>query len=304
MMRSALNHHRAATSGVLDSYIRDLGNCPVLDAEEQRRLASVLRDPTRPDDEREEARRMLLESNLRFAFSLARKHQGRGVDLADLVADANLGLTRAMDHYDPEFGVPFVGYAGWWIRQAIRDGIARQSHAVSVPGRRLRDIARLKRKMHVLRGELGRAPTPAELAAAIGTSPSVTTALLRVSAGDLSLDGSTESAYPMTQPPPANDQLSRDIPCDTQGGGGAFPNDVDDARTRDALQRALDSLSSREGEIIRLSFGLSDRSAVTNDEIARLLALSPERVRQIRERALARLRSGRSGAVLQQLWMD
>ena len=285
-----------------DTYVRDLGRCRVLDAEEQRRLAMLLRDPSHPQQEREAAKRTLLESNLRFAFALAKQQQGRGVDLADLVADANLGLTRALDHYDPRFGTPFIAYAAWWIRQAIREGIARQRHIVSVPSRRLRDIARLKRAMHLGRGRVGRAPTPNELAAATGLSLALTTALLRVSAGGFSFDDCAEDSF-------RNDQLdvsqeSANQARDTPQPASESPPTVDDSFTHEALREALSGLSTKERDILMLSFGLDNRSAVTNEGIAEMLKMSPERVRQIRERALVRLRRGQRAGILHELWAD
>lgn len=297
-------HCALAVPTLLAAYVRDLGRCSVLDADQQRRLAEVIRDPSQTDHQREAAKRSLLESNLRFAFALAKQHQGRGVDLAELVADANLGLIRAVEHYDPRFGVPFVRYAAFWIRHAIRDGIARQRHTVSVPSRRLSDIARLNRAMHALRAQLGRAPSPDELAAATGLSLALTTALLRVSAGELSLDERPETGHPQSERLVFSDQqlkgLSSDI-ADTSCGSAV---NSDASCTHDALRAALSGLSGQEREIITLSFGLADRAPASNDEIARILKLSSERVRQIRERALVRLRRGQSGSALYELWAN
>lgn len=248
----------------------------MLNVDQQRRLASVLRDSSQSQCERDAAKRALLESNLRFAFAIAKQHQGRGVELAELVADANLGLIRAVERYDPRFGVPFIRYAAPWIHHAIRDGIARQRHTVSVPSRHLSDMARLKRAMHELRAQLGRAATPHELAVEIGLSSTLTTALLGVLAGELSFDECSDPGFSEREPPCTNDEL----------------------------RAALSSLSQQERDIIMLSFGLGDRAAASNDEIGHMLKLSPERVRQIRERALVRLRRGQRGALLHEIWAN
>src|SRR5438046_3430532 len=148
---------------LLDLYIEELRDEPVLTAQQQKDLARTMRGTT-SDDVRDAARSKLIRANLRFAFSVAKQYQNRGVPLGDLVSEANAGLVRAADKYDPDVGVNFISYAVWWIRQALSSSVTKHGHAVRVPLGRATDVTRIARAQHVLRDKLGREPTDDEVA--------------------------------------------------------------------------------------------------------------------------------------------
>src|ERR687890_2710977 len=129
---------------LLDLYIEELRGEPVLTALQQKELARTMRRAT-TDEAREQARSELIRANLRFAFSVAKQYQNRGVPLGDLVSEANAGLVRAADKYDPDVGVNFISYAVWWIRQALSSSVTKQGHTVRVPLGRASDVTRIAR---------------------------------------------------------------------------------------------------------------------------------------------------------------
>src|SRR4051794_25512535 len=149
---------------LLDLYIAELSRAPVRTAVDQKVLARRYRDTSLPNAERETARAELIRANLRFAFSIAKQYQHRGLNLEDLVSEANAGLCRAADKYDPDVGVNFISYAVWWIRQAIFSAIASKARAVRLPVNRAGDLSRIGRAKQILRDTLGREPTLEEIA--------------------------------------------------------------------------------------------------------------------------------------------
>src|SRR3712207_2434875 len=149
---------------LLDVYIAELSRSPVLSATEQKALARRVRDTKLTTPERELAREALIRANLRFAFTIAKQYQHRGVDLADLVSEANAGLCRAADKYDPDVGVNFISYAVWWVRQALFSALALKARAVRLPVNRASDLSRITKARPILRETLGREPTVEEIA--------------------------------------------------------------------------------------------------------------------------------------------
>jgi len=149
---------------LLDLYIEELSNEPVATAEAQKALARRMRNTKLSAEEREAARDELIRANLRFAFSVAKQYQNRGLPLEDLVGEANGGLCRAADKYDPDVGVNFISYAVWWIRQAIFSAISTKTHTVRVPLGRATDVRKIARARTALREVLEREPTIEELA--------------------------------------------------------------------------------------------------------------------------------------------
>ena len=137
---------------LLDLYIAELRGEPVLTAQQQKDLARTMRRATN-DAAREDARSELIRANLRFAFSVAKQYQNRGVPLGDLVSEANAGLVRAADKYDPEVGVNFISYAVWWIRQALHSAVQRQGRTVQVPLNRAADLSRVSRAQEAAAAE-------------------------------------------------------------------------------------------------------------------------------------------------------
>src|SRR5947207_1370910 len=161
---------------LLDLYIEELRDEPVLTAQQQKDLARTMRGTT-SDDVRDAARSKLIRANLRFAFSVAKQYQNRGVPLGDLVSEANAGLVRAADKYDPDVGVNFISYAVWWIRQALHSAVQRQGRTVQVPLNRAADLTRVSRAQEVLRQKLSREPHDDEIATVTNLSLDVTRGL-------------------------------------------------------------------------------------------------------------------------------
>src|SRR5580693_667476 len=173
---------------LLDLYIGELGRMPVLSAADQKDLARIVRDSRRPAAERAEARKSLINANLRFAFSIAKKYQHRGLPLEDLVGEANAGLCRAADKYDPDVGVNFISYAVWWIRQALHASITTKARTVRVPLGRAGDLSRVIKAQSALRATLGREPTDVEVGQACGLTPEIVESLRNVAQPERSLD--------------------------------------------------------------------------------------------------------------------
>jgi RNA polymerase primary sigma factor len=274
---------------LLDLYIEELRGEPVLSAEEQKGLARAMRAAT-SDDQREAARSELIRANLRFAFSIAKQYQNRGLPLGDLVSEANAGLVRAADKYDPDVGVNFISYAVWWIRQALHSAVQRQSRTVQVPLNRAADLSRVSRAQEVLRQKLSREPYDDEIAHVANLSLDVTRGLVALLQPPRSLDEPT-------RPGEEGRTLAETLVVD-RGEEEELPGGVESDSRRQAIARALDVLPPRDRRVLVMYFGLEGGRPMTLQEIARELGVTRERVRQLRDRALKRLRESDTAEVL------
>ncbi|HEY2736242.1 MAG TPA: RNA polymerase sigma factor RpoD/SigA [Polyangiales bacterium] len=275
---------------LLDLYIEELRGEPVMTAQQQKDLARQMRRAT-SDDVREEARSELIRANLRFAFSVAKQYQNRGVPLGDLVSEANAGLVRAADKYDPEVGVNFISYAVWWIRQALHSAVQRQGRTVQVPLNRAADLTRVSRAQEVLRQKLSREPHDEEIAKVADLSIDVTRGLVALLQPVRSLD----------EPTMAGDggrTLGETLVLDRGEDEDVLPGGVESDSRREAIARALEVLAPRDRRVLTLYFGLEGSRPMTLQEIARELGVTRERVRQLRDRALKRLRESDTADVL------
>src|SRR4051812_5189599 len=277
---------------LLDLYIAELRGEPVLNAQQQKELARVMR-AAKTDDAREDARSELIRANLRFAFSVAKQYQNRGVPLGDLVSEANAGLVRAADKYDPDVGVNFISYAVWWLRQALPSAVRRQGRTVQVPLNRAADLSRVSRAQEVLRQKLSREPYEEEIATVADLSLDVTRGLVALLQPVRSLD----------EPSVSGDQgrtLGETLVLDRGEDEGELPGGVESDSRREAIARALEVLSPRDRRVLTLYFGLEGSRPMTLQEIARELGVTRERVRQLRDRALKRLRESDTADVLKE----
>lgn len=254
-------------------YLDEIRRYPLIDRAEEARLAEEVRGGS------EDALDKLIRSNLRFVVKIAKKYRHQGVPLQDLVNEGNVGLIRAARKFDERKGIKFVTYAVWWIRQAILQAIAEQSRIVRVPLNRAAALHRIGQRKSSLRQDLGREPTLDELADGLDLSQSILDATLAVSQSHLSLDapaGPGEEHSLMDYMP---DQLS------PRPDEHVFENAL-----AEMLNSALSTLDERQARVLRLYYGLDDEEPRTLEEIGALLGVTRERVRQIKEKALARLR--------------
>lgn len=279
---------------LLDLYIAELGRMPVLSAAGQKDLARVMRDTKRPAGERSAARSDLINANLRFAFSIAKKYQHRGLPLEDLVGEANAGLCRAADKYDPDVGVNFISYAVWWIRQALHASITTKGRSVRLPLGRAGDLSKVVKAQAVLRSALRREPTNAEIGATCNLSVDIVESLLGLVQPERSLDDPLDGSN-------GSDGRSRTLASvirDSEDDGGQLPGTLEEDSRREAVRRALAPLPPRDRKVLVLYYGLASGEPLTLDEIGRMLGVTRERVRQLRDRALAALRDGNAAEVL------
>ena len=259
--------------GSLGQYLKEISAYPLIDRAEEVRLAQHIRKGDA------EALDKLVRSNLRFVVSVARKYQNQGVPLSDLINEGNLGLIRAAHKFDETKGIKFISYAVWWIRQAVLQALAEQSRIVRVPLNRAGALHRIGCRSSTLLQELGREPTVEEIATDLEISQEEVERTLAISQSHLSLDA------PMT---PGEDNRLFDYLPDEYS-----PGPEDEAyqhALKNTIEEALATLKEREAKILSLYFGLDDQEPMTLEEIGSLLGITRERVRQIKEKALLRLR--------------
>jgi RNA polymerase primary sigma factor len=266
---------------ILDQYLFEVAKTPLLTPPEEvaiaRRIAAG--DP--------DAMHELIRANLRFVVSVAKKYQNRGMALTDLIGEGNVGLLTAARKFDPDQGVKFISYAVWWIRQAILASLARQGRTVRVPLNRTADLSRIVRSSETLRKELERQPSPEEIAEATGLTVEVVQALATLNSSDVRLDAPVEGE--------GERSLSDRFVADEQSDPDI---QVMDQLLIEEIDRALRALPPRDAKVLRLYFGLNDGREHTLEEIGSLLGVTRERVRQLRDRALKRLRDGEMGRAL------
>lgn len=255
------------------AYLNEIGLIPLLDAPGERDLGERV---ARGDAE---ARRQMIEANLRLVVAVARNYVGRGVPLLDLIAEGNLGLIRAVEKFDPARGLRFSTYASWWIRESVQRALMQQGRTVRVPVHVLRELAHVLRARRELVMGLGRYPTQEELAHAVHKPVTDVSALFCVTEEIRSLDA------PMSDDDDRAlvEQLSAET--DASGIGGGFA-ELAGGRLPDWLAK----LTPRQRMVVERRYGLAGHAVQTLAEIAAELSLTRERVRQIQVEALARLR--------------
>ena len=264
---------RPSDEGSLDQYLRDISIYPLITREEEAALARRIRE----DDQ--EALDTLVRSNLRFVVSVAKKYQNQGVSLSDLINEGNLGLIRAAHKFDETKGIKFISYAVWWIRQAILQALAEQSRIVRVPLNRAGALHRIGKRANALLQELGREATHAEIAEGMELTEEEVARTMAISQAHVSLDA------PMT---PGEDNRLLDYLADTEH---ATPEEETiELALVESVHAALGGLKEREAKILRLYFGLDGAEPMTLEQIGAVLNITRERVRQIKEKALSRLR--------------
>jgi len=268
--------------GSLDLYLREIAGHSILERDEEVRLAQAIREGD------EEAVNRLVASNLRFVVTVAKRYRNHGVPFADLVNEGNLGLMRAARRFDETKGVRFISYAVWWIRQAMMQAIAEQSRIVRVPVGRMDEANKVVRASRRLSQQLGRRATAEEVGLELGLSPEAIQRALGMQRGYISLDAPV---------PDTEDTSMLELIPDREG------EEPDERTQREALREVLEAslthLPDREARILELYFGLDGQEPHTLEQIGRKFSVSRERIRQIKDRALVRLRLGATGRVLE-----
>jgi len=221
----------------------------------------------------------VIRANSRLVISVAKRYIGRGVPFLDLIQEGNIGLIRAANKFNYRLGHKFSTYATWWIRQAVTRAIADQSRTIRVPVHMGDQINRLLRTSHRLTQELGREPTPEELAKALDIPPRKVEQMLEVARRPLSLDMATDDEEENTLGDFIEDERAV-----------APPEAVSESMLREAIREILQNLPPREVRILELRYGLVDGETYTLEEVGKKLGVTRERVRQIEAQALSRLR--------------
>lgn len=259
------------------AYLRGIAKLPRLTAEEERALGARIQATGD-----QEALRRLVEGNLRFVVSYAKRYRGLGVPLLDLIHEANLGLMEAARRFDPERNVKFITYAVWWIRQALTHALSMQTRAFSLPQKLSGAAARLSREVAELTEQLERAPTASEIAADMDISEADVAALLAVGARDVSLSD---------RPGRGDQETGPEIGELIEASSEPFEEDLVRQSLAAHVREALTELDDKERAVVELRFGLDrDGEPRTLQEIGDALKLSRERIRQIEARAKERLR--------------
>jgi len=276
---------RSSPSTAFDQYLHDIQKLPLItDVQEERRLAR------RAQKGDEKAAERLVTANLRFVISYVKKYQGHGLDLSELVAIGNEGLLKAVKKFDPDQGVKFISYAVWWIRQAVQAAIARHGRPVRVPLNRTADLSRLGKTTTLLKEKLGRMPTTEELARATGLTEEAVRSLSSLNTEAVRLDHPTREGD-------GNERMERFALAEQEQTDA---HTMANSQSAD-IEAALDSLPPRDAKVLRLYFGLDDGQPRTLEEIGRMMGVTRERIRQLRDRALVRLREGETGERLKDL---
>ncbi|MBP1838322.1 MULTISPECIES: sigma-70 family RNA polymerase sigma factor [Formosa] len=265
----------------LDKYLQDISKMPLITAEEEVELAQRIREGDQV------ALDKLTTSNLRFVVSVAKQYQNQGLTLPDLINEGNAGLVKAAKRFDETRGFKFISYAVWWIRQAILQALAEQSRIVRLPLNKIGSINKINKAYSFLEQSHERPPSADEIANELDMTVSEVKQSLKNSGRHLSMDaplkeGETSSLYDVVKsgesPNPDNNLMYESLNLE--------------------INRALDTLSPRESDVLRLFFGLSNEAPMSLDEIGETFDLTRERVRQIKEKGIRRLRHSSKNKIL------
>ena len=259
----------------LDKYLQEISREGMITAEEEVELAKRIKNGDR------RALEKLTRANLRFVVSVAKQYQNQGMTLPDLINEGNVGLIKAAERFDETRGFKFISYAVWWIRQAILQALAEQARIVRLPLNKIGTINKINRAFSELEQKNERPPSAEELAELLGLSVNDVKQSLQSNGRHVSMDA------PLTE----GDESSSNM-YDVLANDFSDTPDVDLVKEslRKDIERSLSTLTSREGEVIRLYFGLNGKHPLTLEEIGDQFDLTRERVRQIKEKAIRRMK--------------
>lgn len=265
----------------LDKYLQEIGKVDLLTPEEEIQLAIRMKNGDQSAMER------LTKANLRFVVSVAKQYQNQGLSLGDLINEGNLGLIKAVRRFDETRGFKFISYAVWWIRQSILQALAEQSRIVRLPLNRVGALNKIGKAYTTLKQEFEREPSADEIAEALDMDVHEISDTLKISGKPVSMDAPFSSSEENSlldiiendqQPSPDNELISESL--------------------KQEIKNVLSILPEREAEVIRLYFGLDGEYAMTLEEIGEMFNLTRERVRQIKEKAIRRLRHNSKSNIL------
>jgi len=257
-------------------YFQEINRIPLLSKEEEEKTAILAAKGNKA------AREKLVNSNLRFVIMIAKKYQGKGLLLEDLIGEGNLGLLKAAKHFDVTKGYRFITYAVWWIRQAIIKAIHEKGRMIRLPSNKNKDLVKIEKIREVFQNELGGKTDPElhEIALFLNMDPEKAEELINISHDVVSLDDPFSNTDSTT--------TIKDLIEDQENNKSPMENAIDSV-LRDDVQKAVNSLGERAAEVLRDRYGLGDTGNLTLKEIGNRYDMSRERVRQIEKRALIQL---------------
>lgn len=261
----------------IDKYLQEIGKVELLDVEEEIDLARKIKFGS--DREKQLALEKLTKANLRFVVSIAKQYQNQGLSLGDLINEGNVGLIKAAKRFDETRGFKFISYAVWWIRQSILQALAEQSRIVRLPLNRVGALNKIGKAYNALEQEFEREPSPDELAEQLDMSLSEVSQTMKISGRHVSIDA-----------PFAQGEESKLVDVIPNPNQPMPDNELISESLRIEIQRALNELTERERDVVKLYYGLGKENALTLEEIGEKFRLTRERVRQIKEKAIRRLK--------------
>ena len=254
-------------------YLKDIGKVPLLTTDEEAELAEKMMNGD------ESAKRRLSEANLRLVVSIAKRYVGRGMHLLDLIQEGNLGLMKAVDKFDYTKGFKFSTYATWWIRQAITRAIADQARTIRIPVHMVETINKVVKIHRQLLQDLGREPTPEEIAENMGVSVDKVVEIQKIAQDPVSLET------------PIGEEEDSNLGTFIEDENALSPSDVvASSMLKQQLISTLDTLTPREEKVLRLRYGIDDGRPRTLEEVGKEFNVTRERIRQIEAKALRKLR--------------
>ena len=254
-------------------YLKDIGEVPLLSADDEIELARKIQDGD------EEAKKRLSEANLRLVVSIAKRYVGRGMLFLDLIQEGNIGLMKAVEKFDYQKGFKFSTYATWWIRQAITRAIADQARTIRIPVHMVETINKLTRVSRILLQQLGREPTPAEIAKEMGVSEDRVREIQKIAQDPVALET------------PIGEEEDSHLGDFIEDDRAITPSDsVSTTMLKETLLSVLNSLTPREEKVLRLRYGVDDGRPRTLEEVGKEFNVTRERIRQIEAKALRKLR--------------
>lgn len=257
----------------LDKYLQEIGKVDLLTPDEEVHLAQRIKEGDQIALEK------LTKANLRFVVSVAKQYQNQGLSLGDLINEGNLGLIKAAQRFDETRGFKFISYAVWWIRQSILQALAEQSRIVRLPLNRVGSLNKISKTFSELEQKFEREPSPEELAEVLEVTTAEVVDTMKISGRHVSMD----APFVQGEENSLLDVLAND--SEETPDSGLMTDSL-----RREVQRALSTLTQRESDVITLYFGLNGEHAMTLEEIGEKFNLTRERVRQIKEKAIRRLR--------------